>query len=211
MRISPFLPGLLLALAVWVLPPALRLLPAKIRDAAERRIPAAWIRSLGLPYLGLLLGWIAARDYGLAGHTAAEWILGSAAAVGLGIGFGWIADRLSLAPGWGVVGDEARWTLYRAAVWPLAVHLPLAVLAALAAAGAEFAWERRRAREKVFDKVGLLFLTHAAGSALLFLLTHNFFLAMLYYLTAALVSAPDQGIDGIDRIKTWMDRIGKQK
>jgi hypothetical protein len=102
-----------------------------------------------------------------------------------------MSSRLSIRLGWGVIGDEARWTLYRAAVCPPATFFPLAVVAALAAATAEFAWGRRRKHEKVFDEVGLLFLTHAAGSAVLFLLAHNFFLAMLYYLTAVTVSSPD--------------------
>jgi len=196
MRIPPFLPGLLLALAVWSLPLVMRLFPGRVRERAARRIPplpalAFWIRSVGFPYAGLLLGWISSRDCGLTGHTAAEWILGFAAAVILGFLLAGASSRLSIGLGWGVIGDEARWTLYRAAVWPLAVYLPLAVAAALAAAAAEFAWGRRLRQENVFDEVGLLFLAHAAGSAVLFVLAHNFFLAMLYYLTAVVVSSPD--------------------
>jgi hypothetical protein len=196
MRIPPFLPGLLLALAAWILPPGTRLFPHRFRERAARRIPqlpalAPWIRSAGFPYAGLLLGWISSRDCGLTGHSASEWVLGVAAAVVLGLLLARVSSRLSIGLGWGVIGDEARWTLYRAAVWPLAAYLPLAVAAALAAAVAEFAWERRLRHEKVFDEVGLMFLAHAAGSAGLFLLAHNFFLAILYYLTAVIVSSPD--------------------
>jgi hypothetical protein len=196
MRIFPFLPGLLLALGVWILPFAATLLPRRIRESVAQRAPwfpglAPWIRNVGFPYAGLLLGWISSRDAGLSGQSPVEWILGLAAAVVLGILLARMSSRLSIGLGWGVAGDEARWTLYRAAVWPLAMLLPLAVVAALAAATAEFAWERRCKHEKVFDEVGLLFLTHAAGSAVLFLLAHNFFLAMLYYLTAAAVSSTD--------------------
>jgi|GEM_PF-5816228 len=196
MATNPFLPGLILALAVWILPLAARLLPARIVSAVQSRIPplsdwAPWIRNAGLPYLGLLLGWVSSRDFGLTGHTAPEWIIGIAAAVILGVLLGWVSVRLSIGIGWGVAGDEARWTLYRAAVWPWVTHLPVAVAAALLAAWAEFALGRKLCGEKVFDEVGLLFLAHAAGSAGLFLLAHNFFLAMLFYLTAVAASTPD--------------------
>ncbi len=190
MLIKPFLPGLILALAVWILPPAVRLLPARVVSGISERVPrlpewAPWIQSIAFPYLGLLLGWISSRDFGLTGHTAAEWIVGAAAAIGLGILFGWMSVRLSIRLGWGVVGDEARWTLYRAAAWPLAGYLPLAVAAGLLAGAAEFALGRKLGGDTLADEVGLLFLVHAVCSAALFLLAHNFFLALLFYLTAA--------------------------
>jgi hypothetical protein len=196
MFMKPFLPGLILALAVWILPLAVRLFPARIATGITERVPqlsgwAPWIGSIGLPYLGLMMGWISSRDFGLTGHSAAEWIIGAAAAAGLGILLGRVSARVSTALGWGVVGDEARWTLFRAAAWPLVGYLPLAVAAALAAACAEFAWGRKLGREKLVDEVGLLFLVHATGSSVLFLLAHNFFLAMLFYLTAVIAATPD--------------------
>lgn len=196
MEIHPFLPGLLLALAVWLLPLAVRLLPDRFLSSITERVPqsktwAPWIRSAGLPYLGLLFGWISSRDFGLSGHTAAEWILGAAAAVVLGIILGWFSIRFSIGFGWGVVCDEARWTLFRAAAWPWTGFLAPAVGAAFLAACAEFAWGRRFRGEKLTDEIGFLFLLHAAASAVLFLLVHNFFLALLFYLTAMLFSTPD--------------------
>jgi hypothetical protein len=196
MFLNPFLPGLILALAVWILPLAVRLIPARILSGASSRLPrlsgwAPWLRGAALPYLALLLGWISSRDFGLTGHTPAEWLLGTAAAVILGIFLGRVSARYSILLGWGVVCDEARWTLYRAAAWPWVTHLPLAVASALVAAWAEFAVGRKLGGEKVFDAVGMLFLMHAAGSAALFLLAHNFFLAMLFYLTAVIASTPD--------------------
>ncbi|MBN2085871.1 MAG: hypothetical protein JW748_11675 [Anaerolineales bacterium] len=196
MATNPFLPGLILALAAWILPLAVRLLPARILSGVHSRVPilaewTPWIRSIGLPYLGLLLGWLSSRDFGLTGHTAPEWIIGAAAAIVLGILLGRVCLRLSIGIGWGVIGDEARWTLYRAAVWPWVTYLPLAVAAALLATCAEFALARKFGGEKVIDEVGMLFLAHAAGSAVLFLLAHNFFLAMLFYLTAKIASSPD--------------------
>jgi hypothetical protein len=205
MPMIPFLPGLMLALAVWILPPAVRILPRQILAPLDDRAPwlaplAPWLRGIALPYLGLLLGWISARDYGLTGHTPAEWALGAAAAVILGIVLGRLSVRLSLRLGWRVVCDEARWTLYRAAVWPWVGYLPLAVAAALAAAWAEFAWGRKSGGEKLFDEVGLLFLLHAAGSAVLFLLAHNIFLAVVFYLSAVMASNPDFNSRAIEMI-----------
>jgi hypothetical protein len=196
MPMNPFLPGLILALAMWILPPAVRLFPARILSGIPSRIPqlsgwAPWIGSVGLPYLGLMMGWISSRDFGLTGHTAAEWIIGAAAAVILGMLLGRVSVRVSTALGWGVICDEARWTLYRAAAWPWVGSLPLAVSAALVAACAEFAWGRKLGGEKLFDTVGILFLAHAACSAVIFLLAHNFFLAMLFYLSAAITSTAD--------------------
>jgi hypothetical protein len=195
MEISPFLPGLILALAAWILPPALRMFPEGFLTRLAEWAPwlpawAPWIRSVGLAYAGLIAGWISTRDYGLTGHTPAEWFLGAAAAVALGILLGRASVRVSIGLGWGIVGDEARWTLYRAAAWPW-IGLPAAVAAALAAAAAEFAWGRKSTGGKLFDEVGIVFLVHAAGSALLFLLAHNFFLAMLFYAAAAVAAAPD--------------------
>ena len=211
MGTAPFLPGLILALAVWILSLAVRFLPGRILSAIAGRAPwlpgwGPWIRSVLLPYIGLLAGWISSRDFGLGGHTPVEWLIGAAAAVVLGIILGKMSIRFSAAFGWGVVGDEARWTLYRAAVWPWAGFLPLAVAAAFAAAFAEFAWERKLGGEKLFDEVGWLFLVHAACSAVLFLLAHNFFLAMLMYLTAVITSTPDIRF----RIKTLLDKIKKK-
>ncbi len=210
MSMNPFLPGLILALAVWILPLAARLFPARVVSALSERVPwlpewAPWIRSAALPYLGLLLGWISSRDFGLTGHSAADWIIGIAAAVGLGILLGWMSVRQSIGLGWGVVGDEARWTLYRAAAWPWVGYLPLAVAIGLLAGAAEFALGRRLGGEKLIDEVGLLFLVHAGCSAALFLLAHNFFLVMLFYLAAVLASKPDFQL----RIREMLAQIKK--
>jgi hypothetical protein len=205
---SPFLPGLLLALAVWILPLLLQFRPRRLRLPVEQRVPwlpglAPWIHSAALPYLGLLLGWIAGRDYGLGGHTPAEWALGAAAAVGLGILLGILSARLSVPRDWGDGRDEARWTLYRAAAWPWAGFLSIAVAAGWLAALAEYAWGCGFQREKVFSERGLVFLLRVSGSSGLFLLTHNFFLAMLYYLAAATAASPDSR----SRIKNALGRI----
>ncbi len=207
---NPFLPGLVLALAVWILPLAARLFPVRLGSALSERVPwlpewAPWIRSVALPYLGLLLGWISSTDFGLTGHTAAEWIIGTVTAAGLGILLGWLSVRLSIGLGWGVVGDEARWTVYRAAAWPWVGYLPPAVAIGLLAGAVEFALGRKLGGEKILDAVGMLFLVHAGCSAALFLLAHNFFLAMLFYLTAVLASKPELQL----RIREMLPKINK--
>ena len=90
MNVAPFLPGLILALAVWITPLPIQFLPEHFVPSIEKRFPwavelAPWLQSLGLPYAGLILGWISARDYGLTGQAILEWVLGAAAAILLGL------------------------------------------------------------------------------------------------------------------------------
>lgn len=206
---TPFLPGLILALAAWILPLAVRFCPQPILSPVIARVPrlpglAPWIHSIALPYLGLLMGWIAGRDYGLSGHTLAEWIVGSVAAVLLGIILGRASVRFSPPRGWGDVRDEARWSLFRAAAWPWVGYLPIAVAAGWLASLAEFAWDRRPGGENFFGAQGIAFLIRTTGSAILFLLAHNFYLSMLYYLTAVLASTPDirsRFYEALDRLR----------
>jgi hypothetical protein len=196
MTLQPFLPGLILALAAWILTAAARPLAPRLAPLFADHAPLAaglapWARDLGLPYLGLLLGWISSRDFGLTGHTAEEWIAGALAAALLGLLLGRFSLRYSSSLGWGDLRDEARWTLYRAAVWPLAGYLPLAVVAALAAACAELALDRRWKGGGFPRTEWIPFIVRAAGSAALFLLAHNFFLAMVLFLVAFLFSQPE--------------------
>jgi hypothetical protein len=193
---QPFLPGLILAGMVWIAPLLFRLLPenqpARIpARAAFLRDWAPWIHGIGLPYLSLLLGWIAARDYGLGGQTLPEWLAGIFFAVAFGALLGRLSPRFAEARGWGDVRAEARWTLYRAAVWPWTGNLAIAVGIGLAATAAEFLWRARPEGERLFPKRGILFLVRAGGSAVLFLLAHNFYAAMLFYLIAALTARAD--------------------
>jgi hypothetical protein len=195
MTLQPFLPGLILALIAWILTAAARPLSLRLAAPLADRAPlvaelSPWAHSIGLPYLSLLLGWISSRDCGLTGHTPAEWIVGALAAVALGLLLGWISLRYSTSLGWGDVRDEARWTLYRAAAWPLAGFLSLAVAAALAAACAEFALDRRWKGGSFSRPEWIPFLVRAGGSAALFLLAHNFFLAMVIYIVACIASQP---------------------
>jgi hypothetical protein len=192
---SPFLPGLILALAVWIIPLLFRILPARFVSPIANRFPwtsdlAPWIHSLGLPYAGLLVGWISSRDYGLTGQTGLEWVLGAAAAILLGLLLAWVSLRFANPRGWGDVRDEARWSLYRAVIWPWVGYLSYAVIAALAASLVEYAFLKRK-EAPVFSRANVIpYLIRTAGSGTLFLLAHNFFLAMTLYLTAFLASTP---------------------
>jgi hypothetical protein len=215
MRTILFLPGLILALITWILPLAIRLLPGRILSPVLLRAPwlpslAPWIQSIALPYLGLLLGWISSRDFGLGGHTLAEWLIGAAAAVVLGAVLGRLSIHFSSGRGWGDVRDEARWTLFRAAAWPWVGHLSIAVAAGMLASLAEYAWERRSDGKGFFHANGIIYLIRMAGSAILFLLVHNFFLAMVFYLTAWVASRPE--LEGqIENARVWIAKIITKK
>lgn len=195
MRFLPFLPGLLFAVAAWIWPLFARILPLRLTDPLARRAPwlpplAPWIRSAAIPYLAVILGWISARDIGLSGQTVLEWILGAVLALGLGGLQGWMAARLSPSSPQNLLVDEARWTLYRAASWPLAGFLWLAVVIGLVAGLGEWglAWLVKRDQTSRIGFLALLFRTGC--SALLFLVAHNFFLAVLMYATALAVQHP---------------------
>jgi hypothetical protein len=193
---SSFLPGLILALAVWIIPLLFQILPARSVSPVARRFPwipdwAPWIHSLGLPYAGLLLGWISARDYGLTGQTSGEWALGAAAAILLGLALAWVSVRFSNPRGGEDVRDEARWSLYRAAAWPWLNFLSYAVVVGLLASLAEYAINRRTEGKRFSLPTAIPFLVRSAGSGVLFLLAHNFFLALLYYFIAFVASKPE--------------------
>jgi hypothetical protein len=195
MNYWPFLPGLILALAVWIIPFLFRILPANIFQPTAARYPwisalAPWIHSLGLPYLGLLLGWISSRDYGLTGQTLAEWGFAAAAAVLLGFLLAWVSARFMDPRGGEDVRAEARWCLYRAAAWPWVNYLSIAVAVGLIAALAEYALKGSPERTRLSLPAAVPFLVRTVGSGALFLLAHNFYLAMVYYLIAFVASKP---------------------
>jgi hypothetical protein len=196
MDTSPFLPGLVLALTVWVVPCISRFLPERLLSPIAQRWPAAlylaaWIWSFGAAYAGLLIGWISARDFGLTGQTLPEWALGAAAAILLGLALAWVSVRYSDSRSWGDVRGEARWSLYRGAIWPLVNFLPIAVAAGLLASIAEFFLWSKKSDDGFAKAAAVPFAARTVGSAALFLLAHNFTLAMVYYLTAYVATMPE--------------------
>jgi hypothetical protein len=196
MNVTPFLPGLILALAVWIIPLPIRFIPDRFNAAFAKRFPwtgelAPWIHSLGLPYAGLILGWISARDYGLTGQTILEWALGAAAAILLGLILAWVSVRFADPRGWGDARAEARWCLYRAAAWPLVNFLPVAAIAGLLASLVEFSFGKWKESPGFSRATVIPFLARTAGSTALFLMAHNFFLALVYYWIAFIASKPE--------------------
>lgn len=195
MSFSPFIPGLLFAVATWLWPVFAHILPKRMISALAIRAPwlpplAPWIRSAGLAYLAIILGWISARDFGLSGQTLLEWIMGAALALGLGALQGWASARFPLSSLENNLMDEARWTLYRAASWPLTGHLWLAVVIGLVAGLGEFGLARLLKRERISRIDLAAFLLCAGCSALLFLVAHNFFLAVVMYGVRLVVQHP---------------------
>jgi len=122
---------------------ASRLVSARLAERAEwlHRL-SPWLRDLGLPYLALVLGAVAARDLGLRGHTLLDLGLGLLIAAG-SAALGW---KLQPAKAWPIAAqdalDEVRWALYRALVWGWSGSLVIALAVALATALVERVLER---------------------------------------------------------------------
>jgi hypothetical protein len=93
---------------------------------------APWIHSLGLPYLGLVLGSVSSRHVGLIGFPSASWLSGGLACI-LGLGAANFAlGRITTRPDperdyATVLLEEARWAFYRgaAAQWIPIAFSPL--------------------------------------------------------------------------------------
>jgi hypothetical protein len=187
MTIAPFLPGLTFLFAAWIWPVIARLIPVAAAAPLARRAPwlasaAPWIRSALIPYLAIILGWISVRDFGLIGQTAVEWIAGAIFALGLGILLGrWLASRSMSPAAEGMVQDETRWILYRAALWPLAGSLWMAVLGGLVLMLGEFFLGHLLRRERPSPAVTAPYLMRAFCSSFLFFVAHNYFLSIFMY------------------------------
>lgn len=161
--------------------------------AAVRRIEASrigvahWVtrvspvlRDLGLPYLALMLGTLAARDMGLVGHTLLDWVFGVLVAGGVAA-LGW---GLRQAQAWPEATqaalDEVRWSLYRALAWGWSGSLVIGVLAGFAASLVERALARAigTGSLRVVRDDGS-WLIRAVTSAVIFGVAHNLWLNIL--------------------------------
>ena len=109
-----------------ILSPALgsRLWPA-LRERYDHfpidiKVWAAWIHSLGLPYMAIILGSVSGRKMGLYGQAAGEWFIGLLAC-GFGLGAAiLLLNRQDKRPDPEVdlvsnIQEETRWAFYRAA------------------------------------------------------------------------------------------------
>jgi hypothetical protein len=137
-----------------------------------------WVRSAGLLYLAVVLGWVSMRDAGIAGQSTVEWLAGVGAAIALGAAGGWLSLRkgrpFSLER-W--IQDETRWVLYRAAAWALVIFLPLAVPAAWVVAVFEAWLECILARKNWNWNTAAPWIMRSALSGVFFILFHNIWLA----------------------------------
>jgi hypothetical protein len=143
-----------------------------------------WVYHLGIPYIALITGAVAARDMGVTGMTGVEWLRGGIVCAGV-IGVAWIAlglRRVELSyAGWGQAAmDEPRWALYRGAASLWADPLWAGPLLGLGVGLLEWIlWLQpwaQRARPAPAEWTNLV---RVCGSTLLFLLTRNLWLIVL--------------------------------
>jgi hypothetical protein len=154
----------------------------------ERFLPLAslgrWLRSLGIPYLAVITGAVAARDVGLSGQTDADWLRGGLVCAGV-LGIAWVvvgSRRLALAYSEPVPAamDEPRWALYRGTGSLLANPIWAGPLIGLGFGLVEWAlqhrlWaERTQLRPDVWSSLG-----RVCGSTVLFFLTRDLWLIVL--------------------------------
>jgi hypothetical protein len=143
-----------------------------------------WFRSLGIPYLAVITGAVAARDIGLSGQTAADWLRGGLLCAGV-LGVAWVIvgpRRLSLSHTGPVAAalDEPRWALYRGTGSLLADPVWIGPLLGLGLGLAEWLlqhrpWvERARLKPDAWSELG-----RVCGSTVLYLLTRNLWLIVL--------------------------------
>lgn len=143
-----------------------------------------WFRSLGIPYLALLSGAVAARDVGLSGQTGAEWLRGAFECAGV-LGLTWIVigyrrTALSYSPPVRAAMDEGRWALYRGTGSLLADPLWAGPLIGLAVGLIEWAVKHHAWVQPSHLKVDAWSsLARVCGSTALFLLTRNLWLIVV--------------------------------
>ena len=143
-----------------------------------------WFHSLGLPYLALITGAVAARDCGVSGRTAAEWLTG-AAACAAGLGLAWVVLRLHPLGGAypgpvQAATDEPRWALYRGTGSLLADPQWGGPLIGLMLGAVEWILTRRLWTLPAWSQAGVwIDFARLAGSTVLFLVTRNLWLLIL--------------------------------
>ncbi len=154
-------------------------------DWAARVSP--WLRNLGLPYLALMLGAVAARDMGLRGHSLLEWAFGLLLAGGAAA-LGW---RLRQSQAWPestqAALDEVRWALYRALAWGWSGSLVVGLLVGFGVSLVERALMRasETGRLRLVGDDGP-WLVRSLTSAAMFGVAHNLWLNVMARLAAPL-------------------------
>jgi hypothetical protein len=153
---------------------------------------AAWIHSLGLPYMAIILGSVSGRKMGLYGQAAGEWFVGLLAC-GLGLGAAILLlnhqdqrpdPEVDLASN---IQEETRWAFYRGAatLWLPGMLSPLLgfALAVLELGTTHVQTSGRQPPSPSQWKTVL----RAAFSTLLFLATGSFWITAGTQLTIATI------------------------
>jgi hypothetical protein len=143
-----------------------------------------WIYNLGVPYLALITGAVAARDVGLTGLDGVEWLRGAIECAGaLGVVWvvaGWRRPVLPYARPDRAAMDEPRWALYRGAGSLLADPLLAGPLIGLCIGLIEWGLKHRPWVQEAWAKADAwASLVRVCVSTALFLLTRNLWLIVL--------------------------------
>ncbi len=143
-----------------------------------------WIYSLGIPYVALITGAVAARDVGLSGRTGVEWLRGAivcAAALGAAwVAVGWRRVELPYARPGQAAMDEPRWALYRGTASLLADPRWSGPLIGLGIGLLEWVLRHRPRASRTWPvPAEWTDLARVCGSTALFLLTRNLWLIVL--------------------------------
>ncbi|MCX6026055.1 MAG: hypothetical protein NTY23_07355 [Chloroflexi bacterium] len=165
---------------------AARLIPASFAGRAQWAAGLSpWLRNLGLPYLALMLGAVAARDMGLRGHSLLDWVFGLLLAGGVAA-LGWTLRQAQTWPeATQTALDEVRWALYRALAWGWSGSLVVGLLAGFGVSLVE----RALMRASETGKLRLVrddgpWLVRSLTSAAMFGVAHNLWLNVLARLAA---------------------------
>jgi ribosomal protein S10 len=149
-------------------------------------------RSLGIPYLAVITGAVAARDVGLSGQTGSDWLRGGLVCAGvLGIAWVVVGSRQLGLPYSGPVPaatDEPRWALYRGTGSLLADPVWVGPLIGLGLGLIEWALKQRVGAERVQPYPDARSsLGRVCGSTILFFLTHYLWLIVFTQIGLSLI------------------------
>jgi hypothetical protein len=151
-----------------------------------------WIYCLGIPYVALITGAVAARDVGLSGLTGVEWLRSTIVCFGVlsvaWVAIGWRRVEWPYARPEQAAMDEPRWALYRGTASLLVDPGWAGPLIGLCIGLLEWFLRRRLLAQAAWPtSVEWTDLARVCGSTALFLLTHNLWLIILTQVGLSLI------------------------